>query len=124
MKMLEVTILGVKVSAPLLNPKTAEAYEKGMNVCVRRIQKSGESEEDGAEVLREQCNAVTDYIDEVFGIGASRRILGAETDVLTCLDALADMANLYEAQVVPLIKEKTAKITEILTQAGDKGDPI
>lgn len=124
MKTIDVTILDVKVSAPLLNPKAAAVYENGMKKCIERIRTADERIENGVEALKEQCNAVIDYIDEVFGVGTSRQILGEETDVLTCLDALTDMANLYEKQVSPVIKAKTEKLAELLVRDGDKGDPV
>ena len=124
MKILKVKILDVELEAALLNPKVAESYDRGFRTCVDRIQNAGAATENGVEGIKEQCNAVIDYIDEVFGVGASRKVLGEETDLLSCLDALEDMATLYETQVNPLIKEKTEKIKEALNSGGVKDDPV
>ena len=52
-----------------------------------------------------------DYIDSMFGEGSSKQILGEETDLLTCLDALDDMTHLYENYVTPQIKDKMQTLT-------------
>ena len=110
MRMLEVEILGVKLSADLLNPDVAERYECGYKHAIERMKNAG-SLETGAEGIREQCQAVIDYIDSMFGEGSSKQILGEETDLLTCLDALDDMTHLYENYVTPQIKDKMQTLT-------------
>ena len=123
MKVLKVKILEAELEAPLLNPKTAAAYDDGMRACIERIQSAQERTENSVEALKEQCNAVIDYIDEVFGVGASRKVLGEETDLLTCLDAFEDMATLYDKQVTPLVSAKTAEINKMLLTDGGGDDP-
>lgn len=124
MKMLKVKILNTELEAALLNPKIAEIYGNGIRTCVERIQKAEEVTKNSVDALKEQCNAVIDYIDEVFGVGASRKIFGDETDLLTCLDAFEDMVNLYETQVNPLIETKIEKMKEVLQPGGDEVDPV
>ena len=123
MKVLNVKILEAELEAPLLNPKTAAAYDDGMRACIERIQSAQERTENSVEALKEQCNAVIDYIDEVFGVGASRKVLGEETDLLTCLDAFEDMATLYDKQVTPLVSAKTAELNKMLLTDGGGDDP-
>lgn len=123
MKVLKVKILEAELEAPLLNPKTAAAYDDGMRACIERIQSAQERTENSVEALKEQCNAVIDYIDEVFGVGASRKVLGEETDLLTCLDAFEDMATLYDKQVTPLVSAKTAELNKMLLTDGGGDDP-
>lgn len=123
MKVLKVKILEAELEAPLLNPKTAAAYDDGMRACIERIQSAQERTENSVEALKEQCNAVIDYIDEVFGVGASRKVLGEETDLLTCFDAFEDMATLYDNQVTPLVSAKVAELNKILLPDGGGDDP-
>lgn len=123
MKVLKVKILEAELEAPLLNPKTAAAYDDGMRACIERIQSAQERAENSVEALKEQCNAVIDYIDEVFGVGASRKVLGEETDLLTCFDAFEDMATLYDNQVTPLISAKVTELNKILFPDGGGDDP-
>lgn len=124
MKMLKVKILDTELEASLLNPKVAEVYDSGFARCINRIQNAEETTANGVEAIKEQCNAVIDYIDEVFGVGASRKVLGEETDLLSCLDALEDMGNLYETQVNSLIRAKAEAIKESLKLVGAKNDPV
>lgn len=114
MKRLKVKILEAELEAPLTNPKTAKAYDDGMRTCVDRIQTAQKRTENSVEALKEQCNAVIDYVDKVFGAGASKKVFGEETDLLTCLDAFEDMASLYDKQVKPMISAKTAELNKIL----------
>lgn len=116
MKMLEVEILGVKLSADLLNPDVAEKYERGYELAIERMRSAGKLES-GAEGIKEQCQAVIDYIDSVFGDEAAKQVLGEETDLLTCFDALGDMIHLYENYVNPTLKEKM----QVLTKGVKKG---
>ena len=114
MKTLKVKILGTELEAPLLNPETAKKYDEGFRQCISRIQNADGNTESGAETLKEQCNAVIDYIDGVFGGGASKKVFGEETALLTCLDAFEEMAKLYEEQVTPLVRERAASLREFL----------
>lgn len=93
-----------------------------MRTCVERIRTAQKRTENSVEALKEQCNAVVDYIDEIFGAGASRKVFGEETDLLTCLDAFEDMATLYDNQVTPLISNKTAELNKILLPDGFRDD--
>lgn len=122
MKVLKVKILEAELEAPLLNPKVAAKYDDGMRTCVERIQTAQKRTENSVEALKEQCNAVVDCIDEIFGDGASRKVFGEETDLLTCLDAFEDMATLYDKQVTPMISGKTAELNKILLPDGGGDD--
>ena len=122
MRMLKVKILGKEVQAALLNPEVAEKYDKGLDNCISRIQTAYKNSGTGVAALREQCNAVINYIDDVFGSGTSKEVFGEETDLITCLDAFEDMANLYKEQVTPLVAAKTQELNRIL--GGEKNDSI
>ena len=116
MKMLEVEVLGVKLRADLLNPDVAERYERGYGHTIERMKNAGKLES-GAEGIKEQCQAVIDYIDSVFGSGAAVLVFGEKADLLTCLDALECLTHLYENYVTPLIETKM----ETFTNDAEKG---
>lgn len=111
MRMLEVEILGVKLRADLLNPKVAKMYECGYEHAIERM-KNAKELKNGSDGIKEQCQAVVDYIDSVFGENSAKKVLGENTDLLTCLDALEDMIHLYENYVTPLIRGRMQTLTE------------
>ena len=94
MKMVTVKLQGVEVQAALLSPDIMKRFEgKKENVA-------------GSVAIRRQCQAVIDYVVEIFGEDAAKRVFGAETDLLTCLDVLEEMQQLYPDQVSPFIRQK------------------
>jgi hypothetical protein len=109
MRMVQVKILGVELEAAFMNPEVVEIYEKGFKKAIERIQ-AASAIESTAEAIREQCNAVIDYVGEVFGNGSTQKVFGTQTDVLTCLDVLGEMMQVYGRYVIPVLKEKTAAI--------------
>lgn len=113
MKMVKVQILGTALEAALMNPKKAGSFEEGFKSTVERMRTSAEGKS-SAEALQEQCDAVADLLDDIFGSGSALAVLGDETDVLTCLDALQELAVMYEKQVVPIINEKTEAVNKAL----------
>lgn len=112
--MIKVKVLGTELEADLLNPKVAEKYERRFIQAIDDIKQAKEKYKTGAEGIEAQCNAVIEYIDDVFGRGAAKAVLGEETDLLACLDALGDLAEMYEVQVNPKIKERTSRINKAM----------
>lgn len=108
MRLITVEILGVKLEADLLNPKVARKYDDEMKKVAEIANKATKCA-DGAEGIEMECNAVIGFIDNIFGSGSARKVLGEESDLLTCLDAWEDLTGLYENQVNPLITERTQK---------------
>lgn len=110
MRLITVEILGVKLEADLLNPKVARKYDDEIKKVVKT---SAEAKEcgDGVVGIEMECNAVIGFLNNIFGPGSARKVLGEETDLLTCLDAWEDLIGLYEKQVDPLVKEHTRQLT-------------
>ncbi|MGL5514404.1 MAG: DUF6673 family protein [Sporomusa sp.] len=113
MKIIKVEILGKQVEADLLNPNVSEQYEIEYAACIAKI-KGAVNESTGSKGLRVQCTAIMDFVENIFGVGSAKEVFGEETDLLTCLDALEEMTDLYEKQVNPLINELTASINKKL----------
>ncbi|MGL6202054.1 MAG: DUF6673 family protein [Lachnospiraceae bacterium] len=120
MRKIKVEIIGKQVEADLLNPDVAEQFDKEYVACIAKI-KGAVKAPTGANGLRVQCMAIMDFIENIFGDGSAKEVFGGETDLLTCLDALEDMTDLYEKQVNPLIQERSTvinkKLEPLLTKA-------
>jgi hypothetical protein len=104
MKMIQVTILGTTLEAALLNHKVARKYDEGIKSVIATVNES-QNADSGADGIEMQCNAVIRFVDDIFGTGSARKVLGEETDLLTCLEAWRDITNLYEEQVAPIVQE-------------------
>lgn len=120
MKMITVEIQGKKVQANLLNPDVVKKVESGFTRTLERFSKAKECKE-GSEGVREQCQAVIDYVVDIFGEDAAAEIFGDEVDLISCMDVLEEIQEMYPKQVNRLINEKTAKLDEKL-KASEKSD--
>jgi len=109
MKMVRVRILDAELEATLLNPETAKRYNDGVAAIAK---KADEAKFCGSycEAIKIQCNAVIDFIDDIFGRGSAKEAVGEETDLLTCLEAYRDIVNAYEAQVIPYLHKFQAEL--------------
>lgn len=113
MKMIAVKLNGVEVQAALLSPDIMKRFEDGFGKAIKTIETEGKKENvAGSVAIRRQCQAVIDYVVEIFGEDAAKRVFGAETDLLTCLDVLEEMQQLYPDQVGPIIRERNKRIRE------------
>lgn len=119
MRQIKVRILGAELEAPLLNHEVARRYEDGTKKVLETAEKALECGI-GPDGIEMECNAVIDFIDDVFGPGSAKKVLGKETDLLTCLDAWDDLAGLYEEQVIPVLEERNRLSKEKLGKLVDK----
>lgn len=120
MQMITVKLQGQEVRAALLNPDVTRSYEDGFKHCLDRINNAA-GLETGSEGIREQCQAVIDYVSDIFGDESAKTVFGYQTDLLTCLEVLEEMQELYEKQVNPILREKTQALKEKLEQKGKSG---
>lgn len=111
MKMISVRLQGVEVQAALLSPKVMEKVEKGFAKTVLEIESIASTHE-GPESgqVQKQCQAIIDFVTDIFGSDAARKVFGGETDYLTCLDVLEEMQRMYPDQVAPVLRAKNAQI--------------
>ncbi|MCI8797733.1 MAG: hypothetical protein HFG89_12945 [Dorea sp.] len=109
MRSITVEILGVKLEAALLNYKVAKKYDDGIKKVVR-IADESRACGSGPEAIEKQCNAVIGFIDDIFGHDSAKRVLGEETDLLTCQDAWEELTDVYEKQVNPILEERNEKV--------------
>ena len=118
MKQVTVEVLGVKLSAALLNHKVARKYDDGLKKVIEAANKATECTS-GADGIEMECDAVIGFLDDIFGPGSAKKVLGEETDLLTCLDAWEDLVELYEKQVDPILKQRTKVLKEKFEKNGD-----
>lgn len=122
MKMITVKLQGVEVQAALLSPKVMEKVEKGFTKTLLEIESIARTH-DGmeSEQVQKQCQAIIDYVTDIFGADAARKVFGAETDYLTCLDVLEEMQRMYPEQVALVIRAKNARIKANVEKANKEG---
>lgn len=111
MRMITVELQGQKVQADLLNPEVTKRFEDGFERAVKKIAESSSCEK-GSEGIMAQCEAVVEYVTEIFGESQAKLVFGSETDLLSCMDVLEEMQSLYTDQVAPLIRQKTDAIVK------------
>ena len=122
MKMITVKLQGVEVQAALLSPKVMEKVEKGFTKTVLEIESIARTH-DGieSEQVQKQCQVIIDYVTDIFGADAARKVFGTETDYLTCLDVLEEMQRMYPEQVALVIRAKNARIKANVEKANKEG---
>ena len=108
MTKITVTLHGQDVQADLLNPEVTERFENGFDAVLEEFNSVAANKEiAGSKGIRLQCQAVIDYVTDIFG---------EETDLLTCLDILGEMIDLYPTQVIPKIREKKSVFEKKLVE--------
>lgn len=110
MRMITVEIQGQQVQADLLNPEVMKKVEDGFDTVIEKYHKAAEECRVGSEGIRRQCQAVIDYVTDIFGEAGAKKILGSQTDLLTCTDVLEEIFDMYEKQINPQIREKGEKL--------------
>lgn len=104
MKMVKVRILDAELEAALLNPEIAKKYNAGVADIAKKAD-AAKTCGSYCEAIEIQCNAVIDFLDDIFGEGSAKEVVGKETDLLTCLEAYRDIVSAYEEQVIPYLQD-------------------
>lgn len=82
---------------------TAERYENALNEVVRRSENiQGQTT---AAVIREQCETVFNFFNELFGEGTDKQIFGDKVNLMTCIKAFESVVSQIDMQ-----KEEAEKI--------------
>lgn len=117
MTKITVTLHGQDVQADLLNPEVTERFENGFAAVLEEFNSVAANKEiAGSKGIRLQCQAVIDYVTDIFGADGAKKVFGEETDLLTCLDILGEMTDLYPTQVIPKIREKKSVFEKKLAE--------
>ncbi|CUP20792.1 Uncharacterised protein [[Eubacterium] contortum] len=106
MKQIKVKILDTNLEAPLMSPKLIRKFEEEKHKVVDKAN-AAKDISDEATAIEMQCNAVIEFVDDIFGKGSARAVFGEETDLLTCLEAFEELMNMYETQVNPIVEKFT-----------------
>ncbi|QDW73093.1 hypothetical protein FND36_02955 [Lachnospiraceae bacterium KGMB03038] len=123
MKLITVKLQGKEVQADLLNPKVTKRFEDGFDEVLEKFKAStGDESISGSEGIRMQCQAVIDYVTDIFGEDGAKEVFGDKTDLLTCLDVLKEMQELYPSQVNPLVREKSNALKRKLSGKPEAGE--
>lgn len=109
----KVKILGKTVQAEFTSPAFIKKYEDALRMVYEEASKS-EDEETASKAIKAQCDAVVHLTDNLFGSGSADEILGKEASLLVCLDALIEIASVYESQINPMIEEKKKKVVRLI----------
>lgn len=108
MQLIRVTIKGKSFDGYFTNPDVLERYEKALDTALEEAKKANEAENDSAAV-RKQCEAICKCADTILGEGSSCILFEEGMDLLTCLDVYAELCEMKEKQIVPVINEKRVK---------------
>lgn len=123
MNLITVKLQGKEVQADLLNPKVTKRFEDGFSEVLRRFNASMEDgSAPGSERIQMQCQAAIDYVTDIFGADGAKEVFGEETDLLTCMDVLEEIQELYPSQVYPLVREKSNALKRKLSGKAEAGE--
>lgn len=103
--MIEVMLQGQTLKANLLNPEVVKRYEDGFDKTIKAFDEA-EKRERGSDGIRMQCQAVIDYVTDIFGEEQAKKVFGESTDLLECMDILEEMYDLYDKYITPKVTEK------------------
>ena len=84
-------ISGVQLAdLDLADLETAERFEEEFLKCSNRIKKIKGTR---VEIIREDCCAVFELFDNLFGDGTSKKIFGEKTNIILCNKALSELVD-------------------------------
>lgn len=83
-----VTLNGVKVEFNLMDIEVGEKYEKGIQKIVERTQ--GKS---GFEIRKEEFLGMVELLNDLFGKGMGKKIMGEKMDYGVFLDVMAALTK-------------------------------
>lgn len=109
----KVTIMGKTLQGDFTNPTFARKYEDAMAKIAEEAEKAEQAER-GSDGIRIQCNAIENAFDTIFGKGTGHKVLGKDPNLMTCLDGLIELSNVYDDQITPLIEEKREKVKAVI----------
>ena len=78
---------------------TMEKIESGMDKVSEAVNQNIKvKKEKTSTVIREVCNVIFDFFDNVLGKGASKNIFGNKTSLTLCIKAYEDFVNAKKEQ--------------------------
>ena len=86
-------------------------YEDGFDKGVKTFDEAAKCER-GSDGIRMQCQAVIDYVTDIFGEEQAKKVFGESTDLLECMDILEEMYDMYEKHITPKVTEKKQELID------------
>ncbi len=98
-------------SLDLLNADVLEKVEDASQKVYEQCEKAQELKRESAGI-RQQCEAIAEFIDTIFGDGTAKQLLGDGANLLTCVDTFGEIMNKIEQEKA----EQTQKIQSIFSK--------
>ena len=89
-----ITIHGKEMDFDIYDFETARRYEQGL----QKLQGFSTEGKTPPEVIREQCEAVNAFFDDLFGEGTARALFGGKYNLTRCLDAIRTLQDSVQEQ--------------------------
>lgn len=93
------TINGVEFEVDFTDADILDLIDKESKIVYDKAEKLKKQENlSPAEGIRQECKIVKEFIDNVFGEGASKEIFNGKDSLTQCLNAYEDIMNAYQEQ--------------------------
>lgn len=73
-----------------------EMYENAMSSFYEKMQGISKDDKKGSQLIREECHAIFEVFNEIFGEGTDRKVFGDKTNLMVCIDALQQLKSTVE----------------------------
>lgn len=104
-------INGVQIEDPDVSDVLfMERYERESNLVKEKVNKSTDGKS-RAQIMREECNAVFVFFDNVFGEGTAKKVFGEKVNLIICVDAYDEALTQINRLDVETGKRIKAKYT-------------
>lgn len=85
---------GVNLPDPdVADAEFIERYENAQNTCTEKIKAVNDNNLKWSESIRQQCTAVFEFFEVVFGEGTAKKVFGESVNLRICIDAYAEACN-------------------------------
>lgn len=113
-------IQGVELEFDILDLESAEIYEKALDEVKKRAEKSLGDSKGLSESIREQCHAIFDFIDTLFGKDVHKQIFGAAVNLRECISVYREILSAIEKDGMAVAAEFAPKQNRAQRRAAKK----
>lgn len=92
--------LKVEFDADFTDADFLDKIDKGIEVYLKKTEELREkvNELDPAEGIRQGCQVIRDFLDYVFGDGASKKLLNKKSSLNECIDTFEGIIKVRDSQ--------------------------